>query len=277
MKRLNHEREVIKKVINFYNKQCGFNFGLDYYPEDDKKTPPEKRIDAVYKNSDLKIAIEHTSLDSYINQRKQEVDIRRALEPLKESLENKLYNEGYYSLALSANCIVPTKIDWGEFRENIYNKILEKYKCLVLPKLNRISTLKVNIDSPHFEFMLCRHSSKGKLNGKFIISRFAYDSDDLDNQKKIILAKALRDKSKKLLTYTSPNCLTLLILELIDFDWEEFHRAFSNIKGEYSKIDLPTKIIAINTTFSPWWCSYLKMDEYFLSWDEFIKYEEINV
>lgn len=278
MAQLKHDRKLIEKFIIFYNKQHKADFILDYYPEDDKNTPPDKKIDALYKHNDLAIAIEHTSLDSYINQRKQEAEIEKVLSPLGNELKNKLPNEGLYSLVVSANYDTPKGIDWKKFRENIYNRILKESKNLALPKPGRLSILKINIDSPAFEFTLCRHNlNSNKLNGKFFISKFAHDADNLDSQKETILEKAFSQKNTKLLNYTDSNCITLLILELKDYDWDGVYRAFSNIKERYQDNKLPTKIIVINTTFPSWWCGFLKNDKHFPDWDSFIKYDEINV
>ncbi len=74
MCRLNHEREVIEKFVRFCNKQNNVNFLLNHYPEDDNRVPEDMRIDAIYKDKGEAIAIEHTSLDGYINQRKDKGD-----------------------------------------------------------------------------------------------------------------------------------------------------------------------------------------------------------
>ena len=83
MTNIKHEREVIGKFVIFYNKQSDANFVIDHYPEDDEGTPADKRIEAIYKHKGETIAIEHTSLDGYIDQRKKEElqkkkDIRQA-------------------------------------------------------------------------------------------------------------------------------------------------------------------------------------------------------
>lgn len=57
MSDLKHEREVIGKFMRFYNKQNNANFVIDHYPEDDKKIPPDERIDAIYKDEDKTIAL----------------------------------------------------------------------------------------------------------------------------------------------------------------------------------------------------------------------------
>ena len=275
---IKHEREVIEKFVRFYNKQSDANFVIDHYPEDDEGTPADKRIEAIYKDKGETIAIEHTSLDGYIDQRKKEEQLTKALGYLEDDLRNKLPMPGYYSLIISADCCMPIGIEWNKFRDDVRKEIIKKADILELPKSGRLSSLKVKIDHIPFEFHLCRHNLDGKLNGNFYISKFAHDSDDLDKQKEIILKKALQKKNKKLLPYAvNANCKTVLLCELIDYDWDGIYRAFSKIKEKLSYSDLPTEIYVINTSFPSWWCSCLKSGNDFSAWDAFIKYYEINV
>ncbi len=275
---LKHEREVIGKFVRFYNAQKNANFIIDRYPEDDKETPAHKKIEAIYKDNDEAIAIEHTSLDGYVDQRRKEKEFKKVLSSIEGELKYKLPMPGYYSLIISADCCMPRGIAWNKFRDDVRKEVIKKADILALPKSGRLTSLKVRIDHIPFEFHLCRHNLDGKLNGNFYISKFAHDSNDLDKQKETILEKALQKKNKKLLPYVvNANCKTVLLCELIDYDWDGIYRAFSKIKEKLSRSDLPTEIYVINTSFPSWWCSCLKSGNDFSAWDAFIKYYEINV
>ncbi|MFH0771473.1 MAG: hypothetical protein V1933_02515 [Candidatus Omnitrophota bacterium] len=275
MSDLKHEREVIGKFVRFYNKRNNANFVIYHYPEDDKKIPADKRIDAIYKDDGKTIAIEHTSLDGYIDQRKKEEQFAKALGPLEDDLKNRLPMPGYYSLVIPADCHMPIGIKWNKFRDDVRNEVIKKAGILELPKSGRLSSSKVKVERS-FEFYLCRHNLNGKLDGNFYISKFAHNSDDLDKQKEIIVKKALQKKNKKLLSYINANCNTVLLFELIDHDWDGIYRAFSEIKEKFSCGNLPSEIYVINASFPSWRCSYLKSGNDFSDWGTFIKYYEIN-
>jgi len=191
---LHHEREIIKKFVVFYNKQNQSKFLIETYPEDHNETPVSMRIEALYKDNNNKLAIEHTSLDGYVDQRKNEKQLVNALGPLRDELKDKLPLQGYYSLTVSKDCNMPKGINWVDFRNAVSDSIIKNANALELPKICRLTSLKIRLDNIPFEFTLSRHNMGDSCKGVFYISKFAHESDDLDKQKEIIIEKALQKK-----------------------------------------------------------------------------------
>lgn len=276
MSRSEQERKIIEEFVRFYNKQNNTNFLLDNYPEDVDRKVSHRKVDAVYKQHNKTIAIEHTSLDNYINQRKQENELIKALGLLEDELKNKLPVPGYFSFIVPADFCMPRKMQWNKFRKDLGEEIIKKAKLLTLPSLGRLSSLKMTVTQLSSEFYLCRHNLRGKLEGNFYISRFAHAPEEIDKQKETIIKKALQENSEKFLPYVQDGCNTILLLELIDYDWDGIYRSFTNIKRKFLANILPDEIHVINTSFPSWWCSYLKKGNNFSTWEEFIKFDTLK-
>jgi hypothetical protein len=195
-----------------------------------------------------KFAIEHTSIDSIPNQRRDNIRFIKLLSPLENELDSKLPMPGHYQLVIYMDVIPALKRSDG-------NKIYQSIKewCMkIAPTLsmggtysNKKHFARNRIPGVPFEITLYKWPRR---DGKFRIARFS--PEQIEEKRKEVLKQALCSRGEKVVNYKKEGCHTILILESNDIalaNVNDIGSALNNAVDELKNIELPDEIYLIET------------------------------
>lgn len=174
--------------------------GLQIIDWPDKKPGASREIDALAESPDVRVAIEHTSVDSFDDQR---ADSARFMEVIGK-LESELRGQIPSSLHLIVDCgAVPTKTSWKKIHDILRSWIENAVHALPEGKSEH------NIPGVPFPVYI-RKDSSGKPG--LSVARYAPDDHTLPDR----LRSQIKDKAAKLNKYKEAGCFTILLLESSD-------------------------------------------------------------
>ena len=194
--------------------------GLHIIDRPDKKLGSTREIDALAENSQLRIAIEHTSVDSLPNQRKEDKPFMEALGKLEEEVRGKINSRVCLVTPFGA---IPTGMSWEDIRAVIRTWLLE-----IMPSLPD-GWSKHNIKGVPFTIDLRRDSTRP--HGLYL-ARGAPEDNTLSAR----LLEQLNDKADKLKKYKRTRCLTILLVESSDIALMNRGKMALAIEAAYSSV-----------------------------------------
>lgn len=195
------ERIVIDEFAKHLSSGRNINLCITSYPEDDKNIPDSEKIDAIAESDGVKIALEHTSIDTYPEQR---LDNARFMEVIGGSLKEELDGRFDGGIRLTVNCrVIKRRLDWAVLKEVLKEWLIEK-----VPSLPNGFT-RHNV--PDIPFEICIHK-KNVGNSFFLVSRFDPEDDTLPER----LRDSIKKKTKKLIPYKQKAYDIYLLIESND-------------------------------------------------------------
>ena len=249
------QNKVIIEFLNHYSKINKNSYKIKSYP--DKVERNKKACDVTAQIGEELFAIEHTSIDSYVNQRQDNSRfVKLFSNPLINNLKNILTKPGKYQIVIGAN-VIPTGIDY----KLIVQKVIEwiKENCNKLEVGNPPKHfIRGYPDKIPFEVIFYVWPSK---NIKIFPIRFT--PEDLEKQRKKVIDQALDTRGKKVSKYRNKGHKTILILESNDISLANsaiIGQAFANVIKKISHKEKPDEVYLIETETYPYYFTCLKKD-----------------
>lgn len=191
---------VIQKFVTHLSKIRHTAFTVIAWP--DKVKGSSREIDAIAKGKDTRIAIEHTTIDTILHQRKDSIRFMKVFGETERELNGKLPDRVRLTVPFYA---IPTGVHWSVLKQTLKNWLLEKiptlpyghayqeYDVLGLP-------FKINIQK------------KPSKKPSFRVARFPPKDINLSER----LGDAINKKVKKLISYKDKGYQTILLIENSD-------------------------------------------------------------
>ena len=166
----------------------------------DKKPGANREIDSLAESSDVRVAIEHTSVDSFEKQREDSARFMEAIGKLESELQGQIAS----SVRLIIHCgAVPTGIPWKTICDVLRSWIVNTFPTLPDGRSQQ------NIAGVPFLVYVWKDSTQ--LSG-LSVARFAPEDHTLSER----LRGQLKDKAAKLSKYKQAGWFTVLLLESSD-------------------------------------------------------------
>jgi hypothetical protein len=241
-----HEKKVIKEVLKYISKKINQPYRIISYPDEVNRNSPA--CDMLVSFGDKKFAIEHTSIDSIPNQRRDSNRFIKLLSPLENELDNKLPTPGHYQLVIDMDVIPALNRSNGS---KIYQSI--KDWCIkIAPTLSMGGT---HSDKKHFSrdripgvpFKITLYKWP-RRDGEFRIARFS--PEQIEEKRKEVFKQALCSRGEKVINYKKEGYYTILVLESNDralANFNDIGDALNNAIEELKNVELPDEIYLIET------------------------------
>ncbi len=202
---MNHPKTIsadnlINEFVKHYNQLHKTNLTITEWP--DKKERNKPACDALAESNYLTLAIEHTTIDSFLNHRADNDRFIRAVGSLEKELKDKFQDRITLTIAIDS---IQTGIDWDIIKINIRVWLIENVPRLPFGNQERW------IEDVPFPIQISK--SKCTSPGLFV-SRFA--PENLEDQMAKIIRRALESKNGKLGVYKNAGNYTLLLIESDD-------------------------------------------------------------
>jgi len=241
-----HEKKVIKEVLKYISKKINQPYRIISYPDEVIRKSPA--CDMLVSFGNKKFAIEHTSIDSIPNQRRDNNRFIKLLAPLKNELNGKLPTPGHYKLIIDMD-VIPALNKSNESK--IYQSIKEWCKKIA-PTLSMGGAYsgkkhfkRGRIPGVPFELTLYKSPRR---DGEFRIGRFS--PEQIEEKRKEVLKQALCSRGEKVFNYKKEGYHTILVLESNDralANFNDIGNALNNAVEELKNIELPDEIYLIET------------------------------
>ena len=241
-----HEKKVIKEVLKYISKKINQPYRIISYPDEVNRNSPA--CDMLVSFGNKKFAIEHTSIDSIPNQRRDNNRFIKLLSPLIIELNGKFPTPGHYKLIINIDIIPALNKSNGS---KIYQSIKEWCKKIA-PTLSMGGTYsgkkhfkRGKIPGVPFELTLYKSLRR---DGEFRIGRFS--PEQIEEKRKEVLKQALCSRGEKVINYKKEGYHTILILESNDralANFNDIGDALNNAVEELKNVELPDEIYLIET------------------------------
>lgn len=193
-----HQDVVIKAFVKHLVNKKGVPLSIVAWP--DEVNGSIKEIDAIARGNGFKIAIEHTSIDTFQYQRRDDARFTKVFGKIKSQLIGKFSDRVRLTVPFYA---IPTGTNWSDFTDSIKKWILENVPALPY------GCGKYNVPKIPFEIQIeKRRSSKPA----FLVVRFAPEDNTLVDR----LYETINENSQKLVTYKKRDYQTILLIENSD-------------------------------------------------------------
>lgn len=246
-----HEKEVIEVLRLHVSKNMAEDVQHESYPEEMPVSKWERPCDATWTSSLGRHAIEHTTIDSFLNQRADDDRFRRVM----GNLENgwSAYPDNWIEVAIDVG-VIETGVDWQDLSNQIKSWLLENVPSLPLDCQNRVKTP----DIP-FDLLIRRELLPGA--GKLLVAR--YSPKNLSEQRVAVIRKALDKKAGAGQQYRQKGYLTVLVLEANDIALASRVTVFKAIREAYqSEADeIFDRIFIAMTAANPWCIVPFKLEK----------------
>lgn len=203
-----------KTIIKDFLRQQKGNLKIEKYPDEENRE--SKDIDAIGGN----LAIEHTSIDTLIDQRLKSNWFMQVVGGLEKELNSQMK---YYLKVVLPWDAITTGQNWHEIRNGLKNWVINSSSSLG-NGFHKIS----NIPGIPFGFTAIRNE---KFGNRLIFARFSPEDNTLPER----ILSLIKRKTKKLKPYKENNYTTILIVESDDIalinDWvllEAIQKSFPN-------------------------------------------------
>lgn len=242
-----HVAKVIE-VVRLHLEQCtGTKITRTRSPDQEVRTT--KACDAILEGEGVGYAVEHTSLDSYRDQRLDTARFRTVLGDLEERLKGKLPDHVDVDIHVHA---VPLGLDWMELSRTIESWILANVNTLPYD-----TRTEVRIPDVPFALGIRRERAGGP--GSLFGMRVA--PADLREQRVQVLMDRIRAKSDVLSRDKAQGFRTLLIIESDDIALTSRGAVCEDFQ-EAVKIRYPADVddvLLVETDTQPWCVTPLKV------------------
>jgi hypothetical protein len=248
-----HQNKVCKIALDLIEKRKGIKLGQVSFPDEQEHN--EQAVDTLSEYDGGRIVMEHTTIESYIEQIEDNVRIWRLLKPLEKILENKLSKPGHYDLVVDVGATKGAKNT-----ESINNNLIYWIKTTApLLKIGSPRTApdhyrKEKPKGVPFEVSLYRWEGNG---GKFFIMLNC--PEDVEAQRKERIKVAFESKCPKLAKTKQDGDISVLLLELDDISLGNPMSVAQDVQEILPKQKyIPDEIYLIRTELEKWEVFVLK-------------------
>ena len=235
-----HIDEIIEHVRLFLAQRQGHHIGKTGSPDQDERN--RRACDALLAGGGIQFAVEHTSLDSFREQRGDDTRFRAVLGELENELKGQLPD--HVDLCIPTHAI-PSGQDWKGFRETIRAWLTAHVKE---GPYDRFVPAKV----PGVPFSL--HVRRERCDGPGSLFAMRWSVPEHDTQRIEIMVERLIDKAEVLERYRDQGCRTVLVLESSDnvlVSRYSLHEDFQMASRSYSPTAID-HILLVQTGTCPW-------------------------
>ena len=214
------ENIAVNAVMRHISKTLGFNDVKFHMQEPDVKERNRPACDFITEIGCRKIAIEHTTVDSIPNQRRDNSYFERLMVPLEKELLNDLPSPGRYDINIYTGKIPKGKqYNWDDIRKRIKEWCIKVAPNLKAAPGNCGATGHYVQEQPEgvpFEVGLCKWEAiEPKLpNGNVLVGRFI--PEDIEKLRLEAMQASLQTRAAKLEQYHHKGYRTILVFE----DWD---------------------------------------------------------
>ncbi|MBU0700436.1 hypothetical protein KKE26_03960 [bacterium] len=197
------EEKIIEMVLEFLSKTTEVDYKVTEIPDEEERNLPA--CDAIACVGSISVAVEHTSIDSFPWQRRDNERIIKALGPLKTELTGKLPTTGHYDLGVYHNTI--PNINWKGLRNEISKWCQEVAPNLEIGSRDTAPRHFVKGVIQEMPVVLSRWDEQ---DGQFGIS---CSIENLEKQREEVINNAFNSRGSKVVSYREKGYRTILILE----------------------------------------------------------------
>lgn len=206
-----HETTACAAVIDIINRRSGKFYQIASRP--DKQNRNSRDIDFIITvDEGPDIAVEHTTLDSFNNQRGLGQMVVQFIGRVEQQFCQFLPANTYYKLTLPSNFIRDTSK--REQRDAI-SQLLEWMPKIINTLSPHGRQVSIDLVDGRFKAWLERGGTHPRLNGRLLPGQIA--PTNLEEQRIERLDRAMKDKLPKLAPYSKTGYETLLILDDTDY------------------------------------------------------------
>ena len=250
-----------KACIDFFLSQINniFKIRTSILEYPDETIRNQKACDAVASIGKKTVAIEHTSIDCYQNQREENALFLKLFKPVKEALEKELKVPGKFDISTDSK-INLKGFDYNKARPLIIKRCLEQAKTLKFgsPETapNHFAILK--IPEIPFYIKLCRWP------GKNCVRLYCHSFEEIQTELMEVLNKAIKSRGEKVTQYKDKSYRTVLLIESQDIQLTNdamIRQAFFKITKDVSVMELPDEVYLILTGFPDYELYCVKFDK----------------
>lgn len=202
-------------------------------------------IDSRFESDTKKFVMEHTLIESYLEQISDNHQFDNLFEPLKNELSGTLPAPGHYILCVKTGAVKGIKNEsW--VRKNLSQWLREKAPVLKLRSPSQPSNFYIREMPQGVPFEVALYRFPGK-DGEFFISFFS--PENLEEERRVRIRKALDDKCPKLLAARGNDKTSVLVLEYNDISLGNYVDIGNVLVQELSlrQNDIPDEIYLVWT------------------------------
>lgn len=250
-----------KACIDFFLSQINNIFKIETsvleYPDETIRN--QKACDAIASIGVKKVAIEHTSMDCYQNQREENALFLELFISVKEALEKQLKVPGKFVISTDAK-INLKGFDYNKVRPLIIKSCLKKAKTLKFgsPETAPNHFIILKLPEIPFDIKLTRWKGRNSVN------LCCHSLEEIQTELMAVLDKAVKSRGKKVAQYRNEGFRTALLIESQDMQLTNssmIGQAFFNIIKNFPEMELPDEIYLINTGFLDFEFNCLKFNK----------------
>jgi len=199
-------KQLIRQFVKHYNHFPTHRLVITRWPDDQptQEEKTDKKCDMIAEQGDLKVAIEHKTIDSLVDQRLDSDKFMRVVGHLEQELKGRFTYRLELSMAVGS---VPTGMDWSAIKGNIGKWLLESAPSLPCRLQDH------TIAGVPFTVSISKEESDQP--GLFV-SRVAPAPEDREEQMVEVMKKTIEKADDQLDSYHSARNHTILLLESDD-------------------------------------------------------------
>lgn len=238
--------EIYRKLLR---KQTGRDVSLIAIPDETEVNHRHRPCDAILKEDQRRLAVELTTIDSFVDQRLDDDRFRRVMGTMEERIGAI---PDWVEVTIDVRAI-PTGYDWYELSSGIETWLLSHLQILPYER-------HVPVQIPGIPFTVGVRREQGRGNGRIVVMRRA--PSDLEEQRCTVLRRALESKRDMLRHYRSEGYAAVLLLETYDValaNRDLICETFKKISPMELCADAIDEVYLIETDTRPWAISPLKV------------------
>lgn len=218
-------------------------------PDEAKGHQQRRACDAILGVDELRLAVELTTIDSFVDQRLDDDRFRRVMGAMEERIGTI---PDWIEITIDVGAI-PNRSDWCELSSGIETWLLSHSQTWPYDR-------HVPVEIPGVPLTVWVRREHGQGNGQIKVMRRA--PVDLEEQRSIVLRRALEAKRVMLRHYRSEGYTTVLLLEAYDValaNRDSICKTFEAVSPLELCADAIDEVYLIETGTRPWAISPLKI------------------
>ena len=230
----NHNKFIIERFLRDYNAEKGCAYFVAEWPDDNDRT--DKAIDALAKEGDDRLAIEHTILQPFIDEKKDTSIFLRTVGTLDKATHLKMPG---FSVTLSFEVgAVPNGTDWSKVAQAVEQWYLANQQAIPTGQSKHVI--------PELPFQLAVAVSKSALNsreGFFFVGRVKPTKKQLVDT----VEQALNTKIEKLTAACAEKRILLLEKDVPIYGNGEVGEILKKLLPQFPKLSQVEEVWVIDT------------------------------
>lgn len=216
-----NEKSVIEVLRNHICKCFANEMQHESYPEEIGSSTGVRLCDAIWKGSGIAYAVEHTTIDSFTDQRCDDERFRKLMGKLEK--EWSYHPDDWIEIAIEVTAI-PTGVNWDNLLSQIQAWLIQN-----VPSLPDNCQSNVRIPGVPFQLHIFRKKMPGQ--GKMVVARLK--PRDLSEQRVAVIRRALDKKIGVLQQYKNKGYSSILLLESSDYALSSRDTIFKDLCEAY--------------------------------------------